>query len=633
MRIKQWLILIGLMALTLGVSFAQIPTLVLVNGDVNGDNVVDDTDLLAVMFAMGQSCPSGCPEDLNGDGTVDDTDLLIVMFNIGTEGAPAFAGAVQTPQGAFSTVIALRLGDWVGSAQAVKVQLKPVGSEGDASVPIYEWTFSVGGSDTQVELTNLPAGVYTVRAFSAVAGRWLRTNGTIITEVPWIFAAPTGANKVTVYWDPVPGATGYRVRWGTASGVYPNVSSVQPADARKLSITGLATEQEYYFVVEAAYNGVWGPPSEEDRAVPHAGAIPWDSEDVNRIIPAIRQALGYPFGDLSVLSPEGRYYTEISGEGRQARATAPFVFNESASTIETVDGLLLQPTQRVGKDHTGPYRRVRTSEPSQSIGARGRFFIPPPRNPSFNISYIHVNPATHSSTRDTPHVYFGIAFGNVDMEGGIAFHPAGRGNRNRQTGEEYGVPAYDRWIPYLKVREGKDERYFPIVGDPNNPKSHIRYDQLGQEAYYGFYVDLELLPIGRDKITQLHVIVYRVLLGEPEEYVLEHLFVARARAVPNTGVRVRRVVSIAQNGIGENDPLGYRLGGSYLLNLGVAYQPLFDIQDLYPVMQVYRQGGWQWWTPDITDEVRNFPNNTIVRANYLQQERWYRERTVSIDLR
>ncbi len=358
---------------------------------------------------------------------------------------------------------------------------------------------------------------------------------------------------MTVYWDEVQGATGYRVRWGTASGVYPNASGVLPADARRFTVEGLVSDQEYYFVVEAAYNGVWSAPSEEDSAVPHVGTILWDSGNVNQIILAIRQALGYPFGDLSVVSPDGRYYTEISGEGRQARATAPFVFNETASTIETVDGLLLQPTQRVGKDHTGPYRRVRTSGPAQSTGTRGRFFIPPSRNPSLNIFYIHVNPATHSSTRDTPHVYFGIAFGNVDMEGGIAFHPAGRGNRHRQTGEEYGVPSYDRWVPYLKVREGKDKRYFPIVGDPNNPKNHIRYDQLGQEAYYGFYVDLDLLPIGRAKIVQLHVIVYRVLLGEPEEYVLEHLFEARARAVPNTGVRVRRVISIAQNGIGEND--------------------------------------------------------------------------------
>ncbi len=162
-----------------------------------------------------------------------------------------------------------------------------------------------------------------------------------------------GLMSRSLYWNEVQGATGYRVRWGTASGVYPNASSVLPADARRLTVEGLVSDQEYYFVVEAEYNGVWSAPSEEDSAVPHAGAIPWDSEDVNQIIPAIPQALGYPSGDLSVVSPEGRYYTEISGEGRQARATVPFVFNESASTIETVDGLLLQPTQRVGKDHNG----------------------------------------------------------------------------------------------------------------------------------------------------------------------------------------------------------------------------------------------------------------------------------------
>ncbi|GBC91978.1 hypothetical protein HRbin15_00439 [bacterium HR15] len=46
MRTVRWLWAVGLVAWTLGVSLAQIPTLVLVNGDVNGDNVVDDTDLL-----------------------------------------------------------------------------------------------------------------------------------------------------------------------------------------------------------------------------------------------------------------------------------------------------------------------------------------------------------------------------------------------------------------------------------------------------------------------------------------------------------------------------------------------------------------------------------------------------------
>lgn len=50
-------------------------------GDVNCDGCVDDGDLLAVLFAFGQTC--NCPEDLNNDGTVDDADLLLVLFHFG----------------------------------------------------------------------------------------------------------------------------------------------------------------------------------------------------------------------------------------------------------------------------------------------------------------------------------------------------------------------------------------------------------------------------------------------------------------------------------------------------------------------------------------------------------------------
>lgn len=51
-------------------------------GDVNGDGCVDDADLLAVLFAFGQT-GSDLPEDVNGDGVVDDADLLVVLFNFG----------------------------------------------------------------------------------------------------------------------------------------------------------------------------------------------------------------------------------------------------------------------------------------------------------------------------------------------------------------------------------------------------------------------------------------------------------------------------------------------------------------------------------------------------------------------
>jgi hypothetical protein len=52
-------------------------------GDVNGDGCVDDADLLAVLFAFGNT-GSNLPEDVTRDGTVDDADLLVVLFNFGT---------------------------------------------------------------------------------------------------------------------------------------------------------------------------------------------------------------------------------------------------------------------------------------------------------------------------------------------------------------------------------------------------------------------------------------------------------------------------------------------------------------------------------------------------------------------
>jgi hypothetical protein len=53
------------------------------NPDTNGDGCVDDADLLAVLFAFGQT-GSGLAEDTNCDGVVDDADLLSVLFAFGS---------------------------------------------------------------------------------------------------------------------------------------------------------------------------------------------------------------------------------------------------------------------------------------------------------------------------------------------------------------------------------------------------------------------------------------------------------------------------------------------------------------------------------------------------------------------
>lgn len=53
------------------------------NGDTNGDMIVNDADLLSVLFAFGGDDDAA---DLNEDGTVDDADLLIVLFSFGLVG-------------------------------------------------------------------------------------------------------------------------------------------------------------------------------------------------------------------------------------------------------------------------------------------------------------------------------------------------------------------------------------------------------------------------------------------------------------------------------------------------------------------------------------------------------------------
>ncbi|MDM7460864.1 MAG: hypothetical protein P3X24_004330 [bacterium] len=51
-------------------------------GDVNLDGVVDDADLLAILFEFGSS---NAAVDVNSDGVVDDADLLTVLFNFGSD--------------------------------------------------------------------------------------------------------------------------------------------------------------------------------------------------------------------------------------------------------------------------------------------------------------------------------------------------------------------------------------------------------------------------------------------------------------------------------------------------------------------------------------------------------------------
>ena len=622
MRTRVWW-LIGLMAALLGSACAQ--TLVLTNGDVNGDNGVDDADLLSVLFAMGQSCPADCPEDLNGDGVVDDADLLTVLFNMGAQGAPEFAGQPnESSGGAFGISLTVRLADWVGTARQVKVQLKPVGTENDPNVPIFQFRALVGGTDTVVRLDNLPAGVYTVRAFPESPGRWLRVEGKLLTEVPWIFAAPTGANKVTVYWDGVPGATGYRVRWGTTSGSYPNSSAVLPATARQYTVSGLLRDREYYFVVEAAYNGLWGPPSEEDSAVPHEGAIRWDSGNVSWIMEDVRRVTGSTAGRdmLDVLGPDGLIYSDSGVR----HPTTFFDVSRLVFTLKDFPSFEI-PVTNAGREElentcTGPYRRVRARGDQNITAVRATFWIPSTFSPRFPYTQIFIpsevdNPDNPRRPADTPYIYFGFAFSGLDVEGGLMYHRAGRGDLN-----------YPRWQAYLKVVSRGRDRH-PAITDTLNERGHILDNTEG-----GTPTRVELYTIGQERLVGLRVQPIDPVFGE--EIFLREIAATAKLKRDMSGLRFRRVFSIAQRKEAMIGCLtGYLRTGSYVRGMAVGYNPVAGIGEdpfLEPPAQV-GIGGLFWfdWSDYYTDQAGAYPPPSFGIVSWSEIVRFSRE-VVSISL-
>jgi len=54
------------------------------NGDADNNGCIDDADLLAVLFAFGNTGSDLGRVDVNCDGVVDDADLLTVLFNFGS---------------------------------------------------------------------------------------------------------------------------------------------------------------------------------------------------------------------------------------------------------------------------------------------------------------------------------------------------------------------------------------------------------------------------------------------------------------------------------------------------------------------------------------------------------------------
>jgi hypothetical protein len=218
------------------------------------------------------------------------------------------------------------------------------------------------------------------------------------------------------------------------------------------------------------------------------------------------------------------------------------------------------------------------------------------------------------------------------------FHAAGR----------QGI-SYPRWQPYLVPSLTRTPNGQPVLGgDPRNPRNHILYDS--SNGLFGYYVDMQLNPVDFPfglfwvKLTTLSVRAYDLFA---EDAAFSHTYVGFAPSVPATGegVRVRRVHSIAQRrqAVGSR---GYTRSDSFIIGVGVDYDPLIFGVDLGQPAEVYRYRNgsfsWQRWTEDLSDQPGSagvFPSlqqNPIFVLDERVGEggrytRYYRE-IISIDL-
>ena len=144
-------------------------------------------------------------------------------------------------------------------------------------------------------------------------------------------AVPTGAADITVSWasNPESDLQGYRLRYGTASGLY--TRTLEAGEATATVVSGLDSDQTYYFTVYA-YDvaGNESAPSAEVKArVPASEAI----------VPRVEQTVD--LGSNSIYAVRSRsHLLKISGQNFQANAT-----------IEMGDGVVVgKPTLNASGD-------------------------------------------------------------------------------------------------------------------------------------------------------------------------------------------------------------------------------------------------------------------------------------------
>jgi hypothetical protein len=133
--------------------------------------LLDAVVILAVQFQFGAS---GGDADLNGDGLVDDADLMIVLFSFG-QSADASWGNFPAPSGWYTLQFAVQLGDYVGvPSGTAQINLRD-------RITGAQYTTSIAFNDAPLQVVSIPVPTpnpYAVQVVAPAGGSWLTISRT-----------------------------------------------------------------------------------------------------------------------------------------------------------------------------------------------------------------------------------------------------------------------------------------------------------------------------------------------------------------------------------------------------------------------------------------------------------------------
>jgi len=380
-------------------------------------------------------------------------------------------------------------------------------------------------------------------------------------------AISTGSGKIGIYWDGVPGVTGYNVYRGLTSGGENYASPVNGStpitvptytggNVYMLTDSGLTNGTEYFYTVKAIGPLGLSNPSAEVSETPSADAVPWDSEDPYAITSAIQSQLPVTVDYIRAAGPDGQIYDSwqsaalppdgqvIAGTSLARMSSGQIIPlpNDQGEFYSSSGGMGGMAPVPLGHSD-GPYRRVLSKESftvnQQTVdvaGAQGDFYLP-------DANAIRLA----SGTRDTPYIYLG------HDKPGVA---------NTDAGVKYlGQPTYD-WIVFHASRLASNQwRY---------DQTHIinfafrgRRNFLGGQTAWMYYRILQ--GVGATVV----IVAAWNGLWESELVCLANAYPAKQRTA-----RVKRAHSIAQGA----PPDVYRKTNSHIWGEAVDHMLLRDTQ-------------------------------------------------------